>query len=85
MLVNMSDMSNMQYQEELAELQNEGSVKTLFNIKGVIAWLCEETEIKYLSSTKCGFRAVNDLLVKKKSAGYNTSWRLETKANQIGT
>ncbi|XP_071037114.1 protein FAM200C-like [Parasteatoda tepidariorum] len=80
-LVDLSDISNMQYQEELAEMQNVKSVKTLFNIKGMMAWLCEETEIKYPNSTKCarklllpfpssylaefGFSAVNDLLLKK--------------------
>ncbi|XP_071042545.1 uncharacterized protein [Parasteatoda tepidariorum] len=53
MLVDLSDISNMQYQEEFAEMQNDESVKTLFNIKGVMAWLCEETEIKYINSTKC--------------------------------
>ncbi|GFT00659.1 uncharacterized protein TNCV_3113841 [Trichonephila clavipes] len=53
MLVDLSDISNMQYQAELAELQNNDSVKTLFSIKGAMAWLCEETEIKYPSSTKC--------------------------------
>ena len=67
-----------------------------------MAWLCEETEIKYPNSTKCarklllpfpssflaecGFSAVNNLLAKKKkSAGYNTTWRLATETNQIGT
>lgn len=35
MLVDFSDISNMQYQDELAEMQNDQSVKTLFNIKGV--------------------------------------------------
>ncbi|GFX78160.1 uncharacterized protein TNCV_5135071 [Trichonephila clavipes] len=81
MLVDLSDISNMQYQAELAELQNDDSVKTLFSIKGAMAWLCEETEIKYPNSTKCarklllpfpssflaecGFSAVNDLLIKK--------------------
>ncbi|GFV21807.1 protein ZBED8 [Trichonephila clavipes] len=81
MLVDLSDISNMQYQAELAELQND-SVKTLFSIKGAMAWLSEEMEIKYPNSTKCarklllpfpssflaecGFNAVNDLLIKKK-------------------
>ncbi|GFW35544.1 SCAN domaincontaining protein 3like [Trichonephila clavipes] len=47
MLVDLSDtVSNMQYQAELAELQNDDSVKTLFSIKGAMAGLCEETEIK---------------------------------------
>ncbi|CAK9816137.1 SCAN domain-containing protein 3 [Anthophora plagiata] len=83
MLVDLSDISNMQYQEELAELQNDESVKTSFNKKGAMAWLCEETEIKYPNSNKCarkllrpfpssflaecGFSAVNDLLVKKRN------------------
>lgn len=53
MLVDLSDISNMQYQEELAEMQNDESIKTLFNIKGAMAWLCEETEIKYPNATKC--------------------------------
>ncbi|GFV82457.1 SCAN domain-containing protein 3 [Trichonephila clavipes] len=47
MLVDLSDISNMQYQAELIELQNDDSVKTLFSIKGAMAWLCEEMEIKY--------------------------------------
>jgi hypothetical protein len=50
-------------------------------LPGTMAWLCEETEIKYPNSTKCarklllpfsssylaecGFSAVNDLLLKK--------------------
>ncbi|CAH2108909.1 unnamed protein product [Euphydryas editha] len=83
LLVDLSDISNMQYQEELAELQNDESVKTLFNIKGAMAWLCEETETKYPNATKyarkllqpfpssylaeCGFSAVNDLLIKKRN------------------
>ncbi|GFW01640.1 uncharacterized protein TNCV_4085551 [Trichonephila clavipes] len=53
MLVDLSDISNMQYQAELAELQNDDSVKTLICIKGAMAWLSEETEIKYPNSTKC--------------------------------
>ncbi|KFM78729.1 hypothetical protein X975_25213, partial [Stegodyphus mimosarum] len=52
MLVDLSDISNMQYQE-LAEMQNDKSVKTLLNIKGAMAWLCEETDIKYPNLTKC--------------------------------
>ncbi|GFV69633.1 zinc finger BED domain-containing protein 5 [Trichonephila clavipes] len=46
MLVDLSDISEMKYQAELAKLQNDDSVKTLFSIKGAMAWLCEETEIK---------------------------------------
>jgi hypothetical protein len=83
MLVDLSDISNMPYQEELAEMQNDESVKTLFNIKGAMAWLCEETEIKYPDSTKCarklllpflssylaecGFSAINYLLLKDRN------------------
>lgn len=82
-------------------MQNDESVKILFNIKGAIAWLCEETEIKYPNSptytrkqlllfpssylAECGFDTVNDLLVKTKSSVYNTTVRLETEANQIGS
>ncbi|XP_038649260.1 E3 ubiquitin-protein transferase MAEA isoform X1 [Scyliorhinus canicula] len=80
-LVDLSDVS-MQYQEELSEIQNDESVKTLFNIKGAMAWLCDETETKYPNSTRfarkllltfpsylaeCGFSAVNDLLLKKRN------------------
>ncbi|XP_067124036.1 zinc finger BED domain-containing protein 5-like [Centruroides vittatus] len=94
-LVDLADISNLQYQEELAELQSNESVITLFNIKGAMAWLCDETEAKYPNITKCarklllpfsssylaecGFSAVSDLLTeKKKSSGYNTTWRFET-------
>ena len=38
MLVDISDVL-MQYQEELSEMQNDESGKTLFNIKGVISWI----------------------------------------------
>ncbi|XP_038669014.1 SCAN domain-containing protein 3-like [Scyliorhinus canicula] len=81
-LVDLSDVS-MQYQEELSEIQNDESVKALFNIKGAMAWLCDETETKYPNSTRfarklllpfpssylaeCGFSAVNDLLLKKRN------------------
>ena len=34
-------------------MQNDESVKTLFNTKGAMAWLCKETELKYSNSTKC--------------------------------
>ncbi|GFW90722.1 uncharacterized protein TNCV_2417191 [Trichonephila clavipes] len=78
-LVDRSDIL-MQYQEELLEMQNDESVKTLFNIKGALTRLCDETETKYPHSTKsarklllpfpssylaeCGFSAVSDLLSK---------------------
>lgn len=83
MLVDLADISNMQYQEELAEMQNDESIKSLFNIKGLMAWLCEETEVKYPNSSKyarkkllpfpssylveCGFSAINDLLSKRRN------------------
>ncbi|XP_023238193.1 SCAN domain-containing protein 3-like [Centruroides sculpturatus] len=82
-LVDLADISNLQYQEELAELQSDESVITLFNIKGAMAWLCDETEAKYPNTTKCarklllpfpssylaecGFSAVSDLLIKKRN------------------
>ncbi|XP_067136358.1 protein FAM200C-like [Centruroides vittatus] len=81
-LVDLADISNLQYQEELAELQSNESVITLFNIKGAMAWLCDETEAKYPNTTKCarklllpfsssylaecGFSAVSDFLTEKK-------------------
>ncbi|XP_065664563.1 SCAN domain-containing protein 3-like [Hydra vulgaris] len=83
MLVNLSHISNMQYQEELAEMQNDKPVKTLFNIKGSMTWFFEETKIKYPSTTECvrklllpfpssylaecRFSAINDLLLKKRN------------------
>ncbi|GFV62003.1 SCAN domaincontaining protein 3like [Trichonephila clavipes] len=50
MLVDISDTS-MLYQKELSEMQNDESVKTMFNIKGVTVWLCDETKTKYPHST----------------------------------
>ena len=57
------------------------SLLKLFNIKGAMAWLCDETEAKYPNATRCarklilpfpssylaerGFSAVNDILIKK--------------------
>ena len=35
----------MQYQEELAEMQNDESVKTLFNIKGSMAWFFKRPKL----------------------------------------
>ncbi|XP_065671819.1 protein FAM200A-like [Hydra vulgaris] len=83
MLVNLSHISNMQYQEELAEMQNNESVKTFFNIKGSTAWFFKETKIKYPSPSECarklllpfpssylaecGFSAITDLLLKKRN------------------
>ncbi|XP_065668171.1 SCAN domain-containing protein 3-like [Hydra vulgaris] len=61
MLVNLSHISNMQYQEQLAEMQNDESVKILFNMKGSIAWFFEETK------AECGFSAITDLLLKKRN------------------
>ncbi|XP_058019693.1 protein FAM200C-like isoform X3 [Ahaetulla prasina] len=82
MLVDLSGVP-MQYQEELSEMQNDESLKTLFSIKGAAVWLCDETEAKYPNSTyfarkallpfpssylaECGFSAVNDLLLKQRN------------------
>lgn len=82
MLVDITDVA-MQYQEEILELQNDESFKTLFNKKNTMAWLCVETETKYPIMTslarklllpfpssylvECGFSAVNDLLLKKRN------------------
>lgn len=86
----------MQYQKELVELQNGESVKALFNMKGVTAWLCDETEVKYPNSTgfarkllpfpssylvECGFSTVNDLLLKKKFTRYHQMRGFKTEAN----
>lgn len=95
-LVNLCDVS-VQYQKELAELQNDESVKALFNMKGVTAWLCDETEVKYPNSTgfarklllpfpssylvECGFSTVNDLLLKKKFTRYHQMRGFKTEAN----
>ena len=82
MLENLSDVS-MQCQEELSKLQNDESVKTLFSINIVMAWLCDETQTKFPNTTsfarklllpfpssylaKCSFSAVTDLLLKKRN------------------
>ena len=50
MLVDISDVS-MQCQEELSEMQDDESGKTLFNTNGVMAWHCDETETKYQHSS----------------------------------
>jgi hypothetical protein len=49
MLVDLTAVA-MQYQE-LSEMQNDASIRTLFNIKGTMAWFCDETETKYVNST----------------------------------
>ena len=51
MLVDISNIL-MQYQEELSKMQNDNFIKTLFNIKGVMAWHCDQTETKYPHSSK---------------------------------
>jgi hypothetical protein len=45
MLVGLSDIPNMQYQEDLAEMQNDESVETVFNIKGAIVYSYVQGEI----------------------------------------
>lgn len=57
MSVNITDVA-MQYQEELLELQNDESFKTLFNIKNTMVWHCD-------SKKNTTFNAVNVLLLKK--------------------
>jgi hypothetical protein len=81
MLVDISN-ENL-YQEELSEMQNDDSITNLFNIKGIMAWMCEETNTKYPNITlharnlllpfpssylvQCGFRKISDLLIKKRN------------------
>jgi hypothetical protein len=42
MVVDLTPVA-MQYQEELSEMQNDASIRTLFNIKGTMAWFCYDT------------------------------------------
>ena len=49
LLVDMSDVT-MEYQRELSELQNDDPIKALFEIKGSMMWLCEETQAPNTSS-----------------------------------
>ncbi|GFV28580.1 hypothetical protein TNCV_3985311 [Trichonephila clavipes] len=49
-LVDLPDVSYFTFL--LAEMQNDASIRPLFDIKGVKAWLCVETKIKYPNSTK---------------------------------
>jgi hypothetical protein len=39
-------------QEELSQMQIGESINIQFSIKGMMAWLCNETETKYPHSTK---------------------------------
>lgn len=64
-------------------MQNDESIKSLFDIKGTMAWLCDETLKNYANATcfarklllpfpssylvECGFSAVNDLVTKKRN------------------
>ena len=45
----LSDLSAVseQYQQELCELQQDESMKTLFKIKGNLMWLSQECKKKY--------------------------------------
>ena len=81
----LSDLSAVseQYQQELCELQQDESMKTLFKIKGNLMWLSQECKKKYprytaLASQKlinfpssylveCGFSVVADLLHAKRN------------------
>ena len=83
MLVNVS----MQYQEEFSDMQIHDSVKTLFSMKGSMAWFFYETEVKYPNLTKFsrklllpfpssylaeyGFSAVFFATEEKKLTGYH--------------
>ncbi|GFT61852.1 SCAN domaincontaining protein 3like [Nephila pilipes] len=96
MVVDLFDISDLQYQEELAKMQNDASVKLYFNMKGVMAWLCEEDKIKYTNATKCarelllpfpssyltecGFIAMSDLPLKRRNRLVITKW-----GDSIGT
>ncbi len=75
LLANLS-MVSTEFQKEFSELNNNGSFKYLFNIKGISSWLYEEVQIKYPKMSEftkkllllfpssylveCGFSAVND-------------------------
>ena len=59
-LVDLSEVPE-QYQEELCELQQDESVKTLFKINGTMMWLSEESENKYPNSTALA----REVLIKK--------------------
>ena len=81
----LSDLSAVseQYQQELCELQQDESMKTIFKIKGNLMWLSQECKKKYprctaLASQKlisfpssylveCGFSVVADLLHAKRN------------------
>jgi hypothetical protein len=39
LLVGVADISNAQYQTEIAEFQNDESVRAIFKLKGVNTWL----------------------------------------------
>ena len=81
LLVDLSDVT-MEYHGELSELQNDDSIKALFKIRRTMMWLWEETQAKCPNtsslarklllplpssySVKCGYSAVNDLLLKKR-------------------
>ena len=82
MVVDISD-TLMQHQEEHLKMLNDEPVKTLFSIKGVMSWHCDETETRNPHSTnfarkllmpfpsshlaECGDNFVNDLLLKKRN------------------
>jgi hypothetical protein len=91
----------MRYQKEHSEVQNDASIRTLLNTKGTMSRLYEETKTKYPNSAsfarklllpfpwsylaECGFSAVNDLLMKKKSSRYYKPWGIEIEIDYITT
>lgn len=82
LLVDIAEV-DIKFQEELSELQQDESIKTLFKLKNMNMWLCDETEQKYpnisLSAknmlipfpssylVECGFNAVTNLLDGKRN------------------
>lgn len=46
MLLSQSSDFSIQYQKKLPKIQNDESVKDLFNIKGHMSWFSDETKTK---------------------------------------
>ncbi len=83
MIVNLTEIEDVNIQEEVAELQNNDSFKILFDFKRTMTWLSNETELKCPFPTEqakkiplsfprsylaeCGFSAITDLLIKKRN------------------
>ncbi|KAG0436345.1 SCAN domain-containing protein 3 [Dictyocoela muelleri] len=81
MFGDLTKTSNVQYQEELTEIQNDEFVRVLFEVKGKMAWLGDEIKAKYKELKRyvsklflpfpssylyeCGLSTINNLLSKK--------------------